>query len=162
MTQNNYTNLPYRPCAGIFLLNQHNQVFVGARLDSSAEYWQMPQGGIDAGESPYDAAMRELKEEIGSNDAALLQEASDWIDYDLPDQLLGKVWGGKYRGQRQKWFAMRFLGRDQDINLNTPHPEFSRWQWLAVDQLQSVCVDFKRSVYHKITEEFKSHHQAIG
>ena len=117
-------SLPYRPCAGMMILNRKGQVFVGRRLDMVSEYWQMPQGGIDDGEAPLEAALRELEEEIGTRDVELIHSLDEWLTYDLPDDLIGKVWKGKYRGQKQKWFLFRYLGEDQDINIVTRHPEF--------------------------------------
>lgn len=152
--QEDYKLLPFRPCAGIMLFNTKGKVFVGSRLDMKSGFWQMPQGGIDEGEDPLEAAFRELKEEIGTNNARLIRESKDWIEYDLPDHLMGKMWGGKYRGQRQKWFAMEFLGEESEININTDHPEFKEWQWLNVDQLVGICVAFKKHVYQKIIDEF--------
>src|SRR5687768_5045371 len=114
------TSLPYRPGVGIMLLNADNQVFVARRIDTISEAWQMPQGGIDEGEDPLQAALRELKEETGTDKAVLLRESHDWMTYDLPQALVPKIWGGRYRGQKQKWFAMRFTGQPSDININTP------------------------------------------
>lgn len=149
------TSLPYRPCVGVMLLNEKGEVFVGQRIDMTAEAWQMPQGGIDKGEAPLDAAFRELEEEIGTAKAEYLAETQDWLYYDLPDHLVGKVWKGRYRGQRQKWFAMRFLGRDEDIDLETEHPEFMAWCWLAPEKLPEVIVAFKQPIYEKILKEFQ-------
>ncbi len=147
--------LPYRPCVGVMLLNRQGLVFVGQRIDQTVEAWQMPQGGIDEGETPRQAAIRELVEETGIGQAEFLAESRDWLNYDLPAELVGKVWRGRYRGQRQKWFAMRFTGRDRDINLQTAHPEFQLWQWLPMDQLCDSIVPFKRDVYARVVAEFR-------
>ncbi|MCG8694863.1 MAG: RNA pyrophosphohydrolase [Minwuiales bacterium] len=148
-------SLPYRPCVGIMLLNGQGQVFVGRRIDQTVEAWQMPQGGIDAGEEPRDAALRELKEEIGTDQAEILAESRDWLKYDLPANLIGKVWRGRYRGQTQKWFAMRFLGAEADIDIDTEHPEFQAWRWLAMDDLLQHIVPFKYDVYARVVAEFR-------
>jgi putative (di)nucleoside polyphosphate hydrolase len=152
-----YAMLPYRPCVGIMLLNADNAVFVGQRRDQYTTAWQMPQGGIDAGETPYGAALRELEEEIGVGPAqvSLLAEHPEWLRYDLPLELMGKAWGGRYRGQAQKWFALRFLGRDSDVNLETAHPEFSTWRWETLDHLPSLIVPFKRALYQQLVSDFK-------
>ncbi|MZR29425.1 RNA pyrophosphohydrolase [Sneathiella litorea] len=147
-------NLPYRPCAGMMLLNKKGQVFVGRRLDMVTEHWQMPQGGIDPGEEPLEAAIRELDEEIGTQNVELIRVLEDWLTYDLPDDLIGKVWKGKYRGQKQKWFLFRYLGEDQDINIETDHPEFSEWKWAEFSDLPSLIVPFKRDLYETILEKF--------
>lgn len=148
-------SLPYRPCVGIMLLNGQGQVFVGRRIDQTVEAWQMPQGGIDDGEEPRDAALRELKEEIGTDQAEILAESRDWLKYDLPANLIGKVWRGRYRGQTQKWFAMRFLGAEADIDIDTEHPEFQAWRWLAMDDLLQHIVPFKYDVYARVVAEFR-------
>jgi len=148
------SDLPYRPCAGVMLLNDRGEVFVGQRVDTTAEAWQMPQGGIDEGESPREAAYRELEEEIGTANAEILAETGDWLIYDLPDHLVGKVWKGRYRGQKQKWFAMRFLGRDSDIDLDKHHREFSEWRWVPADELPDLIVPFKRPIYEQLLAEF--------
>lgn len=148
-------SLPYRPCVGIMLLNREGKVFVGRRVDSDPDAWQMPQGGIDEGEAPRDAALREMEEEIGTAKAEIIAESPDWIPYDLPTHLVGKVWKGKYRGQTQKWFCLRFTGADADINLETEHPEFSDWQWVDLDKLPDLIVAFKRETYEKVVETFR-------
>lgn len=151
---NRLIDLPYRPCAGIMLLNAANLAFAGRRIDTVSEAWQMPQGGIGAGEEPRAAALRELHEETGTDKAEVLAESRDWLTYDLPPELTGKVLGGKYRGQRQKWFAMRFLGEDGDINLQTETPEFAEWRWVRPAELPDLIVPFKRDLYHAVLEEF--------
>jgi len=147
--------LPWRPGVGILLLNPLGRVFVAQRLDFRSDAWQMPQGGIDAGETPLQAAWRELKEEVGSDHAELLAESRDWLSYDLPAELAARLWKGRYRGQRQKWFAMRFLGRDRDIDLETAHPEFSAWKWVPPAQVVELIVPFKRELYRQVLEEFR-------
>ena len=149
-----YDDRPYRPCVGIFLLNQHGQVFAGRRIDSRAEAWQMPQGGIDPGETPIVACMREMREEIGTNNAELIKEHSEWLNYDIPLPLANRLWHGKYKGQKQKWMALRFTGSDADINISTAEPEFCEWRWLPAAELINLAVPFKRSVYEIILVEF--------
>lgn len=149
-----YSHLPYRPCVGIMLVNAQNKVFVAKRIDTVSEAWQMPQGGIDEGEEPLPAAMREMLEEIGTNNATLIAESKDWLTYDLPDHLISKLWGGKYRGQKQKWFCLRFEGSDSDINIETTHPEFSQWQWIELEKLPDIIVPFKRELYAQLVAEF--------
>lgn len=144
----------YRPCAGIMLFNHHGMVFVGQRIDNQAEAWQMPQGGIDDGESPRQAAMRELGEEVGTSRAEIVAESADWYNYDLPPELRGKLWGGKFIGQRQKWFLMRFTGNDSDINIATKHPEFRQWMWVEPPRLPDIIVPFKRDLYKALLHEF--------
>jgi len=144
----------YRPNVGIMLLDRRNRVFVARRIDTPGEAWQMPQGGIDEGEEPHRAALRELEEEIGTDRAEILAETRGWMRYDLPAEIAGRIWGGRYRGQRQKWFAMRFLGRDEEIDLATEHPEFSAWKWAAPAELPGLIVPFKRPLYVALLEEF--------
>ncbi len=148
------TKLPYRPCVGMMLLNRAGKVFVGKRIDQSVEAWQMPQGGIDEGEDPKAAALRELEEEIGTRNVAVLREHKDWLAYELPPELIGVAWEGRYRGQRLKWFALRFLGGDSEIELKTHHPEFSEWKWVDADELLRLIVPFKRETYAKVVTAF--------
>ena len=150
--------LPYRPCVGILLLNAEGKVFVGRRIDTAKEgdnIWQMPQGGIDKGETPAEAALREMEEEIGTGKAEIVAESRQWLRYDLPDHLVGKVWKGKYRGQKQRWFALRFLGQDADIDTATEHPEFDAWQWVELDDLPGLVIPFKRDTYRAVVSEFR-------
>ena len=148
------SDLPYRPCAGVVLANGEGLVFCGERIDTPGA-WQMPQGGIDPGETPRDAALRELAEETGVDPSLVSVEAetADWLVYDLPDDLMGKMWGGTYRGQKQKWFLMRFHGRDADVRIDQPHPEFSRWRWSTPEQLVADIVPFKVDVYRAVMAE---------
>lgn len=150
-------NRPYRPCVGIMLLNHENHVFIANRLDHPSNAWQMPQGGIEENEDPKIAVFRELKEEIGTDKATILAIAKQEYKYEIPSPLNRKIWGGRYRGQSQLWFLMRFTGTDTDINLETEHPEFSAWRWTTVDELIPLAVHFKRSVYRQIIDEFKGY-----
>lgn len=145
--------LPYRPCVGIMLVNPQGLVFVAQRIDTP-DAWQMPQGGIDPGETPRAAALREMKEEIGTCQAEIVAETPDWLRYDLPAHLQGKLWGGRFCGQKQKWVLARFIGRDKDIRLETAHPEFSAWRWCDPAALPDVIVPFKRPVYIAVLEAF--------
>lgn len=148
------SELPYRPCVGLMLLNASGQIFVGKRIDQSVEGWQMPQGGIDAGEEPRTAVMRELKEETGTDKAEIIGEMENWLTYDLPPHLVGIAFHGKFRGQRQKWFALRFLGQDSDIDLHTNEPEFAAWKWVDMDELPRMIVPFKRDTYAQVIAAF--------
>lgn len=153
------TTLPYRPCAGVMLINREGRVFVGQRLDSTLEAWQMPQGGIDAGEDALTAAIRELGEEAGiaPHHAQLIAQADEELQYDLPDDLIGKVWKGKWRGQRQRWFLFAFTGQDTDVNIATEHAEFRAWRWIDPHELPHVIVPFKRALYERILDIFAPH-----
>ncbi|MGE0734055.1 MAG: RNA pyrophosphohydrolase [Alphaproteobacteria bacterium] len=142
----------YRRGVGIMLLNRHGKVFVAKRIDMKSSAWQMPQGGIDAGEHPRAAAIRELREETGTDKAEILAAAPYWFNYDLPPELIGRLWGGKYRGQTQRWYAMRFLGRDSDIDIETDNPEFLDWKWAPIEQLPDLIVPFKRALYLAVIE----------
>ena len=146
--------LPYRRCVGVALFNRRGEVFVGRRRDFAPAAWQMPQGGIDPGESPRAAALRELAEETGATQVEVAAESARWLRYDLPAELLGRAWKGRYRGQEQKWFAMRFLGRDEDIDLDTHEPEFSSWKWVSPAAAVAGAVPFKRAVYTEAMREF--------
>lgn len=147
-------NLPYRPCAGIMLLNAENKVFVAKRIDTKVEAWQMPQGGIDEGEDTREAALRELEEETGINNVTVIDEYEGWLTYDLPDELYGKVWKGRYGGQTMKWYLMRFNGKDADINIETEHAEFSEWKWSDMKDLPHMIVPFKKDIYQKLADHF--------
>jgi putative (di)nucleoside polyphosphate hydrolase len=154
----NEQELAYRPCVGIMLVNMDGKVFVGQRLDNVVEAWQMPQGGIDDGEEAKAAAFRELEEETGirAELVEIIAKAKDEHFYDLPPELVGKLWGGKYRGQRQYWFLARFVGNDSDINIQTKDPEFREWRWTAPDTLPDLIVPFKRKLYRDILQEFRA------
>jgi putative (di)nucleoside polyphosphate hydrolase len=147
----------YRPGVGIMLLNGEGLVFVGRRIDMPAGLaaWQMPQGGIDRGETPRQAALRELKEEVGTDKAEILAESGVWHRYELPPEIAGRMWKGRYRGQRQKWFAMRFLGNDADIDPASEHPEFDAWEWVEPERLPELIVPFKRRIYVDVLAEFR-------
>ncbi len=144
----------YRPCVGIALFNRQGLVFAAQRIDTPGEAWQMPQGGIDKGESPRTAAMRELKEETGTDKAEILAEIGDWLTYDLPAELAGRAWRGRFKGQRQKWFALAFKGADSDIDIATEHPEFKAWRWMKLDDVAAAIVAFKRPIYERVAAEF--------
>lgn len=152
-------DLPYRPCVGVMLLNGSGKVFVGQRLDTTLEAWQMPQGGIDPGEQPLETALRELGEETGirPQHVSLIAEAPQEFRYDLPPELIGKVWKGRYRGQVQRWFLFRFLGSDNDIRIDTQHPEFRAWKWADPADLPTIIVPFKRTLYREVLGAFSTH-----
>jgi putative (di)nucleoside polyphosphate hydrolase len=144
----------YRPNVGIMLVNPAALVFVARRIDTPVDAWQMPQGGIDEGENPRAAALRELEEEIGTAKAEIVAESRSWLRYDLPAELQGKLWKGRWKGQRQKWFLMRFTGRDEEIDLATAHPEFDAWRWVEPEQVPALIVPFKRDTYRGVLAEF--------
>lgn len=149
-------SLPYRPAAGVMLINSEGKVFVAQRLDSTLEAWQMPQGGLDEGEDAETGALRELQEETGiaPNQVKIVARCPVELTYDLPDDLVGKMWKGKWRGQRQTWFLMRFIGRDDDIDLDTPEPEFRAWKWAEPSDLPSMIVPFKKKLYADVLKAF--------
>ncbi len=153
MLLNKSKNLPLRLGVGIVLLNSDNKVFVGKRIDNSVNFWQMPQGGVDDNENLLYAANRELKEETGVKSTKLIKEIDNWLIYELPKNLLGKIWKGKYRGQKQKWFIMRFVGDEEEINIKTKNAEFKEWKWIDANQLLNVVVRFKHDVYKSIVKE---------
>ena len=148
--------LPLRIGVGVILLNDKNNVFVGKRIDNPKNSWQMPQGGVDQNENFFHAAKRELEEETGIKSVKLIKELDGWFKYDLPKYLLGKLWNGKYRGQKQKWFVMKFLGKSDEINVETKNPEFLDWKWIELSELTNVAVHFKVDIYQKIKEELTS------
>ncbi|MDP3341557.1 RNA pyrophosphohydrolase [Frigidibacter sp.] len=164
MTRPNLTEaeaaaLPYRPCVGVVLINAEGRIFAGRRIDSDAPAWQMPQGGIDEGEKPRQAALRELWEETGVTEdlVEFLAKSPDWVTYDLPPELLGRVWGGRFRGQKQRWFLYRFTGRDDQVNIATDHAEFSEWRWIGAEEMIEAIVPFKRAVYEEVVAAFRGH-----
>ncbi|MBB4154266.1 putative (di)nucleoside polyphosphate hydrolase [Sphingomonas jinjuensis] len=153
------SDLPYRPCAGVMLANRDGRVFVGQRLDSTLEAWQMPQGGVDPGEDALTAAIRELGEETGiaPHQVTLIAEAPGEFVYDLPEDMIGKIWKGKWRGQRQRWFLFRFDGQDSDVNIATSHPEFRAWRWVDAHELPRLIVPFKKKLYEDVLAALKPH-----
>ena len=159
MTPEQISKLPYRRNVGVMVLNADGQVWVGQRRDNSKDAWQMPQGGIDKGEDPRSAALRELEEETGITPdlVEVMAESADWIPYELPHDLIPKLWKGKYRGQEQKWFLLRFKGADAQVNIATEEPEFSAWRWIAPADLPDAIVPFKRDVYVAVLNEFSAH-----
>lgn len=159
MSGTDATSLPYRPCVGVTLINRQGLIWAGRRLDGAPDAWQMPQGGIDEGEKPRAAALRELHEETGiaPDRVTLLAKTHHWLTYDLPPELLGKVWGGKYRGQKQKWFLFRFDGQDSEVEIDRPHPEFAEWRWIGAEEMLARIVPFKRAVYDQVIAAFRAH-----
>ena len=148
--------LPLRIGVGVIVLNKKNQVFVGKRKDNPVDKWQMPQGGVNKGEDLTEAMKRELHEETGINNIKILSEIDGWFEYELPNYLLGKIWRGKFRGQKQKWFIVKFLGNDKEINLEIDKPEFIEWQWLDIENLPNVIVDFKKKVYEQLLPKIRN------
>ncbi len=157
MTPEQIAALPYRPCVGVMLINDAGLVFAAQRIDSPTPAWQMPQGGIDPGEAPADAALRELQEEISVTPdlVAPLAQTRDWLAYDLPPEMVPRIWKGRYRGQKQRWFLMRYQGSNDQIRLDTAHPEFSDWRWIAAPEMLALIVPFKRDLYAQVIDEFK-------
>ena len=151
----NYQKLPLRSGVGIIILNRENKVFVARRIDNPRNFWQIPQGGVDQGEDYFRAALRELEEETSIKSVELIKELDGTTTYDLPKRLLGIIWKGKYKGQRQKWFLMRFIGNDSEININTSNPEFLDWKWIELDSITDVVVDFKHHVYKELKKKVK-------
>ena len=150
-----YKNLPLREGVGIVVLNKENKVFVARRIDNPKNFWQMPQGGVNEGENYFNAALRELEEETGIKEIELISEIDEMMTYELPEHLLGIIWKGKYKGQKQKWFLMRYLGNDDDINIKTNNPEFLDWKWIDLDMITEVVVDFKLHIYKELKEKIK-------
>lgn len=157
MTPEQIATLPYRPCVGVMLINSDGLIFTGQRIDSDIPAWQMPQGGIDKGEDPRDAALRELQEETGiSADLVTIEsETTDWLTYDLPFDIVPRIWKGRFRGQKQLWYLMRFNGSDKDVNIAADHREFSEWRWIEAELMVASIVPFKREIYSKVVAEFR-------
>ena len=151
----NKKTLPLRTGVGVIVLNNNNKVFVGKRKDNPIDKWQMPQGGVNNNENFLNAMKRELDEETSIKNIEILKELDGWYEYELPKNLLGIIWKGRFRGQKQKWFVVRFIGKESEININTKHPEFSQWKWVEIDELSKIIVDFKKKVYEKLTIELK-------
>ncbi len=156
-----YYSRPYRACVGMFLLNYKNEVFVGKRIDYRSESWQMPQGGIDDGETISDACFRELKEEIGTNHASIIYEIPKWLYYDIPEEIANTLWEAKFKGQKQKWIFLKFLGKNQDINLNNKNPEFEKWKWVKPEVIASLAVNFKKNVYKEVVLNYFNNVQKL-
>jgi len=152
----NKTKLPLRIGVGVILLNNKNNIFVGKRIDNPKDFWQMPQGGVNNNENLFEAAKRELEEETSIKSTELIKEFDFWLQYNLPKVLLGKIWEGRYGGQKQKWFIMKFTGSEDEINIKTQNPEFLEWKWIIPSKLTDIVVDFKYDVYSKIKQELGS------
>ncbi|GAB4271857.1 MAG: RNA pyrophosphohydrolase [Pararhodobacter sp.] len=159
MTPEQIAALPYRPNVGVMLINGDGLIFAAQRIDTEAPAWQMPQGGIDDGENARSAALRELEEETGIPPSLVkvIGETPTWLTYDLPHDIVPRIWKGRYRGQKQKWFLMRFLGRDDQIDIQRDHPEFSAWRWISADEMIDAIVPFKRDIYRQVVETFRQH-----
>ena len=159
MTPDEIAQLPYRPCVGLMLMNAEGKIFVGMRNDGPKDAWQMPQGGVEKGEDARVAALRELWEETGvtADLVEVVAETPGWLPYDLPHDIVPKIWKGRYRGQEQKWFLLRFIGRDDQINIETDHPEFTQWKWQEPSRLVEEIVPFKRAVYKQVVDAFADH-----
>lgn len=156
MSEKRKADLPYRKGVGAVLINRDGLVFIARRIDTAGDAWQLPQGGIDITEKAGRAILRELAEEIGTDKAEIIAQSKRWYRYDLPEALIGRVWGGKYRGQKQRWFALRFTGHDADIDLAADgHPEFDAWRWVSIETLPALAVAFKRRLYQDLVEEFR-------
>ena len=155
MTNTAYALRPYRPCVGIMLVNDEGLIFAGQRIDNRAEAWQMPQGGIDEGETSEQACFREMEEEIGTAQAEIAAIYPEWLHYDIPQTLADRLWDGQFKGQKQQWIALRYTGQDSDINIATAEPEFKEWKWLKAEDLINRAVQFKRPVYQSVIEYFK-------
>ena len=151
-----FQDLPFRSGVGIIVLNKINKIFVAKRIDNPKKFWQMPQGGVDNGENYYEAAIRELEEETSIKNVELIKEIDGFISYELPDYLLGIIWRGRFKGQKQKWFIVKFKGNDEEINIRTKKPEFFEWKWIGVEELTKVAVPFKMTVYKKLQIEIKN------
>lgn len=150
----NSSFLPYRPGVGMMIINKDKKVFLAKRTDTKIQAWQMPQGGIDVGETPSKAALREMEEEIGTCNAHIIAESKNWYSYDIPKFLIQKLWNGSFKGQRQKWFLIEYQGRDDEINLSTSHPEFNEWKWAEIEDLTKMIIPFKKKLYQAVIDEF--------
>jgi putative (di)nucleoside polyphosphate hydrolase len=159
MMQNkeNADDLPYRLGVGMMLINDQNQVLLGKRIDTKMDKWQMPQGGLDEGETPRMAVFREMKEEIGTNNGTIIAEAKMWYCYDIPKWMIPRLWNGQYKGQKQKWFLIKFTGNDSDIHIDTEHQEFKEWKWCAIEEIIDIIIPFKKKLYKAVLKEFEQY-----